>query len=112
MPAAFAACSMVGSTRRDAIARSNRRVCLLPGLVMRGHPRSRHHAEDSGLGVLGQRRHAPSPRLARTKPDTIVDLATLTEAARIALGSLVARVMGNDQAVGLLAASGAAGEPL
>src|SRR5439155_12739009 len=51
---------------------------------------------------------------ARTKPDALVDLATLTGACRVALGSLLAGVMGNDQALvdRLLAAGRAAGEPL
>jgi leucyl aminopeptidase len=51
---------------------------------------------------------------ARSGPDAIVDLATLTGAARIALGSLYACVLGNDQALvdGLLAASRATGEGL
>jgi leucyl aminopeptidase len=51
---------------------------------------------------------------ARSRPDAIVDLATLTGAARIALGSLYACVLGNDQALvdQLLAASQATGEGL
>ena len=51
---------------------------------------------------------------SRTRPDAIIDLATLTGAARIALGTLVAGVMGNDQPLvdRLLAAGQAAGEPL
>lgn len=51
---------------------------------------------------------------SRTRPDAIVDLATLTGAARIALGSLVACVMGNDQGLveGLIAAGQGTGEPL
>ena len=51
---------------------------------------------------------------SRTRPDALVDLATLTGACRIALGSLLAGVMGNDQALvdRLLAAGRAAGEPL
>src|SRR5439155_6576928 len=36
---------------------------------------------------------------SRTRPDALVDLATLTGACRIALGSLLAGVMGNDQAL-------------
>src|SRR5262249_32660533 len=51
---------------------------------------------------------------SRTSPDAIVDLATLTGAARVALGTLVAGVMGNDQTLidQLLAAGQASGEPL
>jgi len=51
---------------------------------------------------------------ARAKPDVVVDLATLTGAARVALGTLVAGVMGNDQTLvdELVAAGRAAGEPL
>jgi leucyl aminopeptidase len=51
---------------------------------------------------------------ARDQPEAIVDLATLTGAARIALGPLYACVLGNDQALvdRLLAASRAAGEGL
>ncbi len=51
---------------------------------------------------------------SREKPDAIIDLATLTGAARIALGSLVACVMGNDQGLvdSLIAAGQSAGEPL
>ena len=51
---------------------------------------------------------------ARAKPDVVVDLATLTGACRVALGSMVAAVMGNDQALvdELVAAGRAAGEPL
>jgi leucyl aminopeptidase len=51
---------------------------------------------------------------ARTKPDVIVDLATLTGAARVALGAGYAAVLGNDQATidALLAAGRAVGEPL
>ena len=51
---------------------------------------------------------------SRSQPDAIVDLATLTGAARIALGSLYACVLGNDQSLvdQLLAASRATGEGL
>ena len=51
---------------------------------------------------------------SRTSPDAIVDLATLTGACRVALGTLYAAVMGNDQALieGLVAAGRAAGEPI
>lgn len=51
---------------------------------------------------------------ARARPDVIVDLATLTGAARVALGSLYACVLGNDQAVvdALVAAGRATGEQL
>jgi leucyl aminopeptidase len=51
---------------------------------------------------------------SREKPDAIVDLATLTGAARIALGTRYAAVMGSDQAlVGQLSCAGAgAGERL
>ncbi|HSD29922.1 MAG TPA: leucyl aminopeptidase [Vicinamibacteria bacterium] len=50
----------------------------------------------------------------REKPDAIVDLATLTGACRVALGTLLAGVMGNDQALvdALVAAGRAAGEPV
>jgi leucyl aminopeptidase len=50
---------------------------------------------------------------SRTKPDVVVDLATLTGAARIALGGLYACVLGTDQPVvdALLAAGRATGEP-
>jgi len=49
---------------------------------------------------------------SRGKPDVIVDVATLTGAARVALGSLVACVMGNDQPLvdALVAAGRASGE--
>jgi len=48
----------------------------------------------------------------RGRPDAIVDLATLTGAARVALGSLYAAVLGTDQALidAVLAAGRAAGE--
>jgi len=36
---------------------------------------------------------------ARTRPDALVDLATLTGACRVALGSLIAGVLGNDDAL-------------
>jgi leucyl aminopeptidase len=51
---------------------------------------------------------------ARSKPDALIDLATLTGACRVALGNLYAAVMGTDQALvdALLAAGAAAGEPL
>ena len=51
---------------------------------------------------------------AGTKPDAIVDLATLTGAARVALGTLVGGVMGNDQLLvdQLLTAGQCVGEPL
>ena len=51
---------------------------------------------------------------ARAKPDAIVDLATLTGGARIALGALYACVLGNDQPLvdQLLAASRATAEGL
>jgi leucyl aminopeptidase len=51
---------------------------------------------------------------ARARPDVVIDLATLTGAARIALGGLYACVLGNDQALvdELLAASRASGEGL
>jgi len=50
----------------------------------------------------------------RTHPDAVIDLATLTGAARIALGTLYAGVLGNDQRLvdELVAAGRAAGEPL
>jgi leucyl aminopeptidase len=50
----------------------------------------------------------------REKPDALVDLATLTGACRVALGTLVAGVMGNDQPLvdRLVAAGREAGEPL
>jgi leucyl aminopeptidase len=49
----------------------------------------------------------------RDRPDAIVDLATLTGAARIALGSLYACLLANDQALAdaLLAAGRTSGEP-
>jgi leucyl aminopeptidase len=51
---------------------------------------------------------------AKEKPDAIIDLATLTGAARVALGSLYACVVGTDQPLidALIAAGQAAGEPL
>ena len=51
---------------------------------------------------------------AKTKPDVIVDLATLTGAARVALGASYAAVLGNDQATidALIAAGKVVGEPL
>ncbi|HZP42774.1 MAG TPA: leucyl aminopeptidase [Candidatus Binatia bacterium] len=51
---------------------------------------------------------------SRAKPDVVIDLATLTGACRVALGTLLAGVMGNDQALvdALLAAGRASGEPL
>ena len=51
---------------------------------------------------------------ARAKPDAIVDLATLTGGARIALGALYACVLGNDQTLidRLLAAGRATAEGL
>jgi leucyl aminopeptidase len=51
---------------------------------------------------------------SRKRPDVLVDVATLTGACRVALGPLVAGVMGNSQPVvdELIAAGGAAGEPL
>jgi leucyl aminopeptidase len=51
---------------------------------------------------------------SRERPDAVVDLATLTGACRVALGSHLAGVMGNDQAVidRLIAAGREAGEPL
>jgi len=50
----------------------------------------------------------------RARPDAVIDLATLTGGCRIALGNLVAGVMGNDQALvdALVAAGRASGEPL
>lgn len=50
---------------------------------------------------------------ARSKPEAMVDVATLTGAARVALGNLYAAVLGTDQALvdRLLAAGRAAGEP-
>jgi leucyl aminopeptidase len=51
---------------------------------------------------------------AKTKPDAIVDVATLTGAARVALGNSYAAVLGNDQPTidALVAAGRAVGEPL
>jgi leucyl aminopeptidase len=51
---------------------------------------------------------------SRTKPDAIVDLATLTGACRVALGPLYAAVMGTDQPLidALVAAGRASGELL
>ncbi len=51
---------------------------------------------------------------AKTKPDAIVDVATLTGAARIALGNAYGAVLGNDQAIvdALVAAGRTVGEPL
>src|SRR6185436_18918704 len=51
---------------------------------------------------------------AKSKPDVIVDLATLTGAARVALGNAYAAILGNDQATidTLIAAGRAVGEPL
>jgi leucyl aminopeptidase len=51
---------------------------------------------------------------ARAKPDAIVDVATLTGACRVALGTLFAGVMGNDDALvgALLAAGRTSGERL
>jgi leucyl aminopeptidase len=51
---------------------------------------------------------------AKSKPDVIVDLATLTGAARVALGPAYAAVLGNDQTTidSLIAAGKAVGEPL
>jgi leucyl aminopeptidase len=50
---------------------------------------------------------------SRERPDVIVDLATLTGAARIALGTQYACILGSDQTVvdGLIAAGRTAGEP-
>jgi len=50
---------------------------------------------------------------SRDKPDVVIDLATLTGAARVAMGSLYACVLGNDQATveALLAAGRSTGEP-
>ena len=50
----------------------------------------------------------------RAHPDAVIDLATLTGAARVALGTLYAAVLGNDQRLidELVAAGRAAGEPL
>ena len=57
---------------------------------------------------------ASRPGRDGAKPDAIVDLATLTGACRVALGSLFAGVMGNDQGLvdALIAAGREAGEPL
>jgi leucyl aminopeptidase len=51
---------------------------------------------------------------AKTKPDVIVDVATLTGAARVALGNAYGAVLGNDQGTidRLLAAGRTVGEPL
>jgi leucyl aminopeptidase len=51
---------------------------------------------------------------SRTKPDALIDLATLTGACRVALGPLFAAVMGNDQALidALVAAGRRTGESL
>ncbi len=51
---------------------------------------------------------------AKTKPDALVDVATLTGAARVALGPSYAAVLGNDQVTidALVAAGRAAGEPV
>jgi leucyl aminopeptidase len=51
---------------------------------------------------------------AKAKPDVIVDLATLTGAARVALGASYAAVLGNDQATidALIAAGKVVGESL
>jgi len=51
---------------------------------------------------------------SRAKPDAIIDLATLTGSCRVALGTLFAGVMGNDERLvaKLIAAGRAAGEPL
>jgi leucyl aminopeptidase len=51
---------------------------------------------------------------AKTKPDVIVDVATLTGAARVALGNAYAAVLGNDQPTvdALMAAGRTVGEPL
>jgi leucyl aminopeptidase len=51
---------------------------------------------------------------SRTRPDAVIDLATLTGAARVALGQLYAAVLGNDQPLvdRLLAAGRATGEGL
>jgi leucyl aminopeptidase len=57
---------------------------------------------------------ASRARAGGTRPDALIDLATLTGACRVALGNLVAGVMGNDQPLvdRLVAAGRAAGEPL
>jgi leucyl aminopeptidase len=51
---------------------------------------------------------------SRSKPDAVIDLATLTGACRVALGTLYAGVMGNDQPLveALVAAGRRVGEPL
>jgi leucyl aminopeptidase len=51
---------------------------------------------------------------AKSKPDVIVDLATLTGAARVALGGSYAAVLGNDQTTidALIGAGKMVGEPL
>jgi leucyl aminopeptidase len=51
---------------------------------------------------------------SRGAPDAIIDVATLTGSARVALGGLYACILGNDQALidDLLAAGRASGEPL
>jgi leucyl aminopeptidase len=51
---------------------------------------------------------------SRTRPDAIVDLATLTGACRVALGPLFAAVMGNQQPLidALVDAGKRAGEPI
>jgi leucyl aminopeptidase len=51
---------------------------------------------------------------SRTKPDIIIDLATLTGACVVALGAQVAGIMGNDQGLveRLIACGREAGEPL
>jgi leucyl aminopeptidase len=51
---------------------------------------------------------------SREKPDAIIDVATLTGACRVALGTLFAGVMGNDERLvnALLAAGRASGERL
>jgi leucyl aminopeptidase len=51
---------------------------------------------------------------SRAKPDAVIDLATLTGAARVAVGGLYACVLGSDQGLvdALLAAGRAAGEPV
>jgi leucyl aminopeptidase len=51
---------------------------------------------------------------ARERPDAIVDLATLTGACRVALGTLLAAVMGNQQPLvdALVDAGKQAGEPI
>jgi leucyl aminopeptidase len=51
---------------------------------------------------------------SRHKPDAVIDVATLTGACRVALGTLYAGVMGNDQPLidALVAAGRKVGEPL